>query len=908
MRNNDQLVATAVSIRQIDISKPYEWSIHFSNPTEDQKDSTNILIPDELKNPILVNIHELKTIISSLGIDDGFKQLIEILNSHPHCLFVINASDVTEELLEHLIDIDRLENLLIMNDTGGGKSVKYVRALRNHGYLSILQVELEAVNRSFEFLPNTDWVLLTGDLKSLKVGEYPFVQFLFDCRQRKIPVWSMQLLSISDLIKHSLITQALSDKDPSKVLGYDILSCPGYELIDSRVTLQNGVSDIHNLVISSQLAAATSTMELAYRMQQLVLLSNERGKRPFWQANFGVESFSEYCEDILGISQNLGSQYLLSIRTVELLKPGFLVGAFDSKKGKKPIVIPGHTRFRDVAKMSKLLISLKAKDKAGFEECVDFIFDAKNSNGDVNNHISRKLKLKSKKVNISIKNSHKGLLIKRIRSFATSLKKGLQSDKYGELDELISKIVELFDEQSKHMSDSSIPERSSVKLNDAPGEQENISRETFLDEVEVDAPDSILPDEDDADDKPTDRYVEGQIKNGKWKKVTLEPEITGLKRPMDILTVSRGVSFVKCAWHGGKDTFCPPIWADIALGSGACGFGCRTCFLMLTFRVMRDPNRPLVYTNYEKMDSDIKKWLLAEYYSYTDPTKVKEKKNEKDPAIRKLINTKIRRKRTYKETIGLGIDCADSLLFEGYTQNLRRIAPIFQSEKSNPLNTQLVLLTKSANTHFLKTIKPKNIIITMSLNPEGIADLWEGKYQDGVRITPPITDRLEALKYAQDLGFETRIRLDPILTPDNWEEQYREFVNEMFELGIKPSFITLGTYREKTHEIDSFREKWGLLPAEIDDFDVSNKKEGTHFHIQGRNEIYSTVETIIKKGYAAGSFQPHISLCKETFSIRKELGLTNMNCNCLRPLKSIDKDQEILDDVPELLEGPLPIS
>lgn len=303
---------------------------------------------------------------------------------------------------------------------------------------------------------------------------------------------------------------------------------------------------------------------------------------------------------------------------------------------------------------------------------------------------------------------------------------------------------------------------------------------------------------------------------------------------------------------------------------------------MLTFRVMRDPNRPLVYTNYEKMDSEIKKWLMAKQYSYIDPVKEKLKKKEKDPEKKKLIETKIVRKRTKNETIGLGIDCADSLLFEGYTQNFRRIAPIFQSEKSNPLNTQLVLLTKSANTHFLKTVKPKNIIITMSLNPEGIADLWEGKYQDGERITPPITDRLEALKYAQDLGFETRIRLDPILTPDGWEEQYREFVNEMFELEIKPSFITLGTYREKNDQIDNFREKWGLLPAEIDDFDVSNKKEGTHFHIQGRNEIYSTVETIIKKGYAGGSFKPLISLCKETHDIRKDLGMTNMYCNCLR--------------------------
>jgi len=38
-----------------------------------------------------------------------------------------------------------------------------------------------------------------------------------------------------------------------------------------------------------------------------------------------------------------------------------------------------------------------------------------------------------------------------------------------------------------------------------------------------------------------------------------------------------------CDWFG-KDTFCPPAWSDLAIGSDACGFGCRCYFLMLTFR------------------------------------------------------------------------------------------------------------------------------------------------------------------------------------------------------------------------------------------------------------------------------------------------------------------------------------
>lgn len=205
----------------------------------------------------------------------------------------------------------------------------------------------------------------------------------------------------------------------------------------------------------------------------------------------------------------------------------------------------------------------------------------------------------------------------------------------------------------------------------------------------------------------TSAYVQKQLSDQMWSVDSVAPDVTGLARPLTIYTVNRKSIFIKWQWHGDKDTFCPPKWVDIAIGSGACGFQCRTCFLMLTFRVFRDPSSPLVYTNYGKMDLEVKNWLMG--------------------------NGKYKFKRTQKDTIGLGIDCSDSLLLEGYTENVRRLAPFFQNTKSNPFNSKLILLTKSANTHFLSEVRPDNIVVTMSLNPEGIADLWEGKYADGVK-------------------------------------------------------------------------------------------------------------------------------------------------------------------------------
>ncbi len=88
--------------------------------------------------------------------------------------------------------------------------------------------------------------------------------------------------------------------------------------------------------------------------------------------------------------------------------------------------------------------------------------------------------------------------------------------------------------------------------------------------------------------------------------------------------------------------------------------------------------------------------------------------------------------------LGLGIDCSDSLLYEGETGLARRLIPLFTSKKTNPFGRKLILLTKSINVHYLEGLPITNILVTFSLNPELIADLWEGKWNDGLRITPPI--------------------------------------------------------------------------------------------------------------------------------------------------------------------------
>lgn len=348
--------------------------------------------------------------------------------------------------------------------------------------------------------------------------------------------------------------------------------------------------------------------------------------------------------------------------------------------------------------------------------------------------------------------------------------------------------------------------------------------------------------------RPKTKFVDRQVEEEKWTLETIKADIVGLTRDVEVYRADRNSDLVTFDHHGDKDTFCPPQWWDLGIGSGACGLGCRVCFLMLTFRTMRDPLRHLLYANVEDFRHATQKWL-------TDP------------------------QRRRQHTMGLGIDRSDSLLYEGVTGHARCLAPIFADPEQNPHGNLLVLLTKSKNVRYLEGLPTQNVAVTFSLNPESIADLWEGKWPDTLeRITPPISERLEACLQAQHMGFEVRWRIDPILYPPGWQAHYEDFFHEAASMGLRPRYVTLGTYREKNAQLDHWREVWGLPPMEWEPTGLV--KEGTHFHMaeQERVEVYRTVTAISRK-YLPES---RVSLCKETNGVRKQLMLCNADCNCLQ--------------------------
>jgi len=347
--------------------------------------------------------------------------------------------------------------------------------------------------------------------------------------------------------------------------------------------------------------------------------------------------------------------------------------------------------------------------------------------------------------------------------------------------------------------------------------------------------------------KPFDHVVKRKVAKDEYRLECLTAETLGTTRPIEVYRATRARGNIIKPWESSADddSYCPAHWADIAIGRGACGFRCRACFLMLTHRTFCDPSRHVLYQNIDDYVQAVSKEL-----THPGPN------------------------------LGLGIDCSDSLLYEGVTGHARRLVPLFADNGTNPFGRKLILLTKSTNIHYLEGLPTANVLMTFSLNPEPVADLWEGKWNDGLRITPYVKDRLAASAKAQRMGFEVRWRIDPILPVNGWEKMYQEFFFAAAAEEHCPTRMTLGTYREMGRSLLTIAKKWGLPPMEFLPGELT--KDGMHYHIpEGqRVDIYRQLVTFIRSAWQPTGAVPIIALCKETRSIREALHINHNHCNC----------------------------
>ena len=236
-------------------------------------------------------------------------------------------------------------------------------------------------------------------------------------------------------------------------------------------------------------------------------------------------------------------------------------------------------------------------------------------------------------------------------------------------------------------------------------------------------------------------------------------------------------------------------------------------------------------------------------------------------------------KRTNRTSLGLGIDCSDSLLYEGVTGYAKQLIPPFADSETNPFGRHLVLLTKSANVHYLEGLPTSNVVVSFSLNPQKIADLFEGRFPDGLRITPSIDERLNASGKCERMGFETRWRVDPIIPVEGWQGIYREFFEN--SSGFGPKRITLGIYRQMGSGLKVFSQKWGLQPMSWQPTGKLVKDMGSHLQLprSERVEIYGAIRGMVEAALPQDR-RPELSLCWEVGGVRAASGIPSRHCNC----------------------------
>jgi len=231
-------------------------------------------------------------------------------------------------------------------------------------------------------------------------------------------------------------------------------------------------------------------------------------------------------------------------------------------------------------------------------------------------------------------------------------------------------------------------------------------------------------------------------------------------------------------------------------------------------------------------------------------------------------------------------ELADSLSME----HLRRAAREFIPWFGKTGNGYLFMLTKSDNADAILDL-PHNghTIIAWSINNEKVSK----KFEIGA---PSFQRRLDAAYKVQQAGYPVRLRLDPIVPFDGWQQAYSDTIRRIFDK-VAPERITLGTLRfEKGFynmrnsifktgpELPSLLESMHPMfpPKAFTGF--QRPKSGKYsFTDDKRAEIFRYIIGQIRKFSDC-----KIALCKESASLWMRVGLDFSRCSCVCQLEYAD--------------------
>jgi spore photoproduct lyase len=208
-------------------------------------------------------------------------------------------------------------------------------------------------------------------------------------------------------------------------------------------------------------------------------------------------------------------------------------------------------------------------------------------------------------------------------------------------------------------------------------------------------------------------------------------------------------------------------------------------------------------------------------------------------------------------------EIADSLMKEDKIYPFSKFIISFFEKQSTH---KVLFVTKSVNIKNLLDIPSKRqVIVSFSLNALPVAERWEKK-------APPVIKRIEAAERLSNVGYEVRIRIDPIVPIDDWERYYLQLIDEIFSR-FSPSRITLGSLRGLQSTLNGTKDhSWVHFLQE-------NSNWGKKVDFTTRYKLYKTLLKYLKNNLNYSE----IALCKETMAMwnRLEMDWFNMKCNCV---------------------------
>ena len=209
-------------------------------------------------------------------------------------------------------------------------------------------------------------------------------------------------------------------------------------------------------------------------------------------------------------------------------------------------------------------------------------------------------------------------------------------------------------------------------------------------------------------------------------------------------------------------------------------------------------------------------------------------------------------------------ELSDSLM---YPTLMEKIVDRFEEQSVH----KVALLSKMGKRYidFLLKKLRKQTICTWSVNAVSVAERWEKSAADP-------RERIDAASLVNSVGYDTRIRFDPIFPIFEWKKHYEQIIDYLFSK-FESQRIILGTPRGLWKTIKYAKD------AKIDmswaNYFNEDSSWGKKLEFNQRKQIYQFMFNELKMhGFA----ESKITICKETTQMLTELNVPfkNLSCNC----------------------------